>query len=246
MDPNILEQAGLTKNEAKTYLTLLELGSTSAGPLIKRLGMHRAAVYNLLDLLVDKGLVSYTLKGGRKYFEAQNPLRLLEYIDQKKRVLENKRLELKKIIPELQKRRKLSQEEQEGTIYKGKEGIKSIFEDILIEKRPWFVFGATGKFKELFHAYFIHFHNRRARLKIPLKIIFDERIKSEKREKELTYSKIRYLPKHYIKPSTTFIYSDKVTIIIWSPEPMAFLIRSKNVADSYRDFFDILWKSAKM
>ena len=47
----LLESLGLSKNEAKTYLALLKLGSVPAGPLIKDLGMHRAAVYNLLDLL---------------------------------------------------------------------------------------------------------------------------------------------------------------------------------------------------
>ena len=238
MDGRVLTEAGLTEKEAEVYLALVELGSSSATHVIQKTGLHRAVVYDLLERLIEKGLVGHVIQGRKRFFEATSPNRLMG-------ILKEKEEKIQTILPHLLE---LSQfkEHLDIRIYKGKEGIKSIFEDILIEKRPWFVFGATGKFKELFHAYFIHFHNRRARLKIPLKIIFDERIKSEKREKELTYSKIRYLPKHYIKPSTTFIYSDKVTIIIWSPEPMAFLIRSKNVADSYRDFFDILWKSAKM
>ena len=49
----------------------------------------------------------------------------------------------------------------------------------------------------------------------------------------------------YATPSTTYIYSDRVAIIVWSPDPMAFLIRSRVVADSYRKYFDVLWKTAK-
>ena len=72
-----LESLGLTKNEVKTYLALLELGSVPAGPLIKKLGMHRAAVYNLLDILIEKGLVHFVSKANRKNFEALKPEKLL-------------------------------------------------------------------------------------------------------------------------------------------------------------------------
>ena len=72
MDISILEDLGLTNAEIKTYLALLELGTTSAGNLIKKLSMHRAAVYDIIELLINKGLVSYIIKANRKYFEAQD------------------------------------------------------------------------------------------------------------------------------------------------------------------------------
>ncbi|MFH1408603.1 MAG: helix-turn-helix domain-containing protein [Nanoarchaeota archaeon] len=241
----ILERIGLTGNEAKLYLALLELGSVPAGPLIKKAGMHRAAVYDLLDLLIDKGLVSYVVKANRKYFEAAHPSRLLEYVDTKKQMLDEKRKALETVLPQLEMKRKLSKEPQEGTIYKGKKGLKSIFEAVLNENKPWHVFGATGQFKELFPAYYIHFHRRRAKKKIPLNIIFNENLRKEQREKELDMCTLKYLPESYITPSTTYVYGDKVAIILWSTEPMAFLMRSQQVADSYRGFFSILWNVAK-
>ena len=245
MDSKVLEDLGLTKNEVKVYLAMLELGSTPAGRLIKKVGMHRAAVYDIIDLLAAKGLVSYIIKANRKYFEAQDPDMLSEYIDSKKQELDEKEKELAKIIPELQLMRTLSKEEQEGNVYKGKKGLKSVFEDIIKERKPWFVFGATGQFKELFHAYFIHFHNRRANRGIPLKILFNEKIREEKREKELKKCEMKYLPEAYITPTTTYVYSNKTVIIVWSTEPMAFLIRSEKVAESYKTFFDLLWGIAK-
>jgi sugar-specific transcriptional regulator TrmB len=244
MDIKLLEELGLTGNEVKVYIALLESGSTSAGLLIKRTAMHRSAVYDLIELLIDKGLVSYVVKANRKYFEAQDPKRLLEYLDLKKQELNKKEEELKKIIPELQSKRKLSKEDQEGTIYKGKKGLKSIFEDILNEKKHWYVLGASGQFKEQFSAYYHHFHNRRASQKIHLKIIYDTKFKKIERAKELKLCETKYLPSTHISPSTTYIYGDKIAIINWSDEPMAFLMRSKQVADSYKTFFDILWKTA--
>lgn len=242
----LLESLGLSRNEAKTYLTLLRLGSVPAGPLIKALGMHRAAVYNLLDILIDKGLVHYVVQANRKYFEAQEPKRLFEILDEKAIKLEEQRNELNKFLPELEIQRKLSKETQEGTIYKGKKGLKSIFEDILNHPNQEFlVMGASGKFKEIFGAYFIHWQNRRVANKIKQRIIYSESVRKEKREKELRLAEIKYSPETTIAPATTFIYGDKIAIILWSEIPLAFLMRSKNVADSYRVFFHLVWNSSK-
>ena len=240
----VLEDLGLSKNEAKTYLALLKLGSVPAGPLIKVLGMHRAAVYDLLDILIDKGLVHYVIQSNRKYFEAQDPRRLFELIDHKKKKLNEQEKKLKEVLPELKLKRKLSKEKQESTIYKGKKGLKSIFEDILISKTSELkVMGAGGRFKEIFHAYFIHWHERRVKKKVALKIIYSESLYGKR---DLKLAKIRYVPDINIVASTTLVYSDKVCIIVWSDEPMAFLVRSKNVSDSYISFFDLVWKNAKV
>jgi HTH-type transcriptional regulator, sugar sensing transcriptional regulator len=242
----VLEQLGLSNGETKVYLSLLRLGSVPAGPIIKDLGMHRAAVYNLLDILIEKGLVHYVIQANRKYFEATNPKRLFELIESKKQALNQQEIQLREIMPKLKEQRELKAEKQEATIYKGKKGLKSIFEDILkYPKQELLVMGASGQFKEIFHAYFIHWQNRRVKEKINLKIIYSESIKKEKREKELKLSEIRYIPKTSIIPSTIFVYGDKVVTILWSEVPMAFLMRSESVSNSYKNFFDIFWKASK-
>lgn len=240
----LLEQLGLTKKESLTYLTLLRLGSVPAGPLIKELGMHRAAVYNLLDILIDKGLVHYVVQANRKYFEAQDPERLLELISTQKQKLEEQEEQLKQKLPDLKEQRKIGAESQEGTVYKGKKGLKSIFEDILkYPNQEFLAMGASGKFKEIFHAYFIHWQDRRVKANIKLKIIYSESTRKKKRK--LKNAEIKYIEDGNITPSTTFIYGDKVATIIWSDNPMAFLIRSKTATESHKHFFELLWQQAK-
>ena len=241
----LLEELGLTGNEAKVYIALLELGSSPAGKLIKKVGMHRAAVYDLMDLLSEKGLVSYVIKANRKYFEAQDPERLLGYIEESRDEIDRKELDLKQILPDLQMMRKLATEEQEGNIYKGKKGLKSIYEDVLKTGETFYVFGAMGRFKEIYPEYFPHFHNRRIKKGITLKIIYNENVRGERKGQELKLSEVRYLPQEYITPATTYIYGEKVGIVLYSKEPMAFLMRSKGVADSYKTFFDLLWGIAR-
>src|SRR3989338_2792915 len=78
MDLTILEEAGLTEKEAKLYLVLLEEGSSTTGPLIKRLGLHKATVYALLERLKERGLVSSVIRGRTQQFQATEPQLLLD------------------------------------------------------------------------------------------------------------------------------------------------------------------------
>jgi len=114
MNKSILTEAGLTEREAEVYISLVELGSSSATQIIQKSGLHRAVVYDLLERLIEKGLVSHVIKGRKKFFESTNPLKLLEIIKEK----ENK---IKTIIPQLIE---LSQFKGrlDVKIYKGKEG----------------------------------------------------------------------------------------------------------------------------
>lgn len=242
----LLEEIGLTKKECEVYLALLNLGSVPAGPLIKQMGMYRAEVYNLLDRLIDKGVVHYVVQANRKYFEAEDPRRLIEYIESKEEDLRNKKKELQLMLPDLMVQRSLSKDSQEGTLYKGMKGMKSIFEDILNYETEFLVLGASGQFKELFGSYYIHWHERRRKKGMRQKIIYAESMRKEKREGELKMREIRYLPSKSIGPATTFIYGDKVAIILWSDIPIAFVMRSNSVADSYRNYFGIIWKTGKL
>ena len=83
-----LENIGLTKNEIKIYLALLDLGLTSSGAIIKKTGIHTSKVYDGLERLSEKGLTSHIIKSNTKYFKAVNPDRLIDFIRDKKKKLE--------------------------------------------------------------------------------------------------------------------------------------------------------------
>jgi hypothetical protein len=70
-------------------------------------------------------------------------------------------------------------------------------------------------------------------------LIFKKGVKVSSR-KDL---EVRHL--EYISPSTTFVYADKVLIIIWQPFPTAIRITDKQTADSYKSHFELLWKISK-
>jgi len=124
METKVLEDLGLSKNEAKIYTTLLRLGKANSAELARESGIHRINVYDVLNSLISKGIVSYiTEEGGRK-FKPESPEKLKE-------ILKNRIIELDKILPELLTEYNLKKEPCEITILRGVEGKKSQFEEIL-------------------------------------------------------------------------------------------------------------------
>ena len=94
MDLAKLQELGLTRNEALTFTALLETGETKTGALVKKTALHRVLIYDALESLIKKGLASYVIKENIKYFQAANPERLLDFIQEKEETA-------KALLPEL-------------------------------------------------------------------------------------------------------------------------------------------------
>jgi len=237
MDTIQLQEVGLTKTEAKIYIALLELGSALAGEITKKSELNRTIVYYSLDKLIEKGLATYVLEANRKVFKPVKPERLIEILKEKEKNIQD-------ILPELKEKYAKIKTEEDATIYRGKKGLKSVFEDILKTNKNYLIFGAEGKFEEVFKDYFYNWNVRRIKQKISIRVLYNEKIRS-KREGKLKLVDMKFLPKELDFPSTTQIYGDKVSIMVWSDPPFAFVIESKEAVKSYTNFFNILWQQAK-
>jgi len=244
-DIDALERVGLTKNDRKVYLALIELGISTVSDLTKKTSLHRSYVYDILDKLIDMGLVSFTIKNKKKYFNVENPDRILQILKNKEQEIKESKIEINKILPELVKRQKIKIEKQEAKIFIGKEGIKSILEDVLKTKKDFVAFGAEGKFKDIFKWYFDNWQNRRIKLKIRYKIIYNSRLKGKRPTKEQKLVKIRFLPEKYEFPATNIIYGNKIAIIVWEISPIGFVLESEKAVKSFLSYFDLLWGLGK-
>ena len=233
----VLEQLGLTRIEAKIYLTLLDLGPSLAGQISRKSGVHRRNVYDATERLIEKGLIGYIRQNNRRYFEATDPTRLLE-------ILKEKEEKVDEIFPVLKARYDSVKEKQETVFYKGRAGLKTIFEDQLNIGKEILILGASPLATEILRFYFKWFDKRRAKKRVWVRIIFDESVR--KNVDEIPLSKIRYLPKKYGSPTAINIYGDKTAIILWSEEnPIAIVIKNKEISEGYRKYFELMWKIAK-
>ncbi|MEW5897115.1 MAG: helix-turn-helix domain-containing protein [Nanoarchaeota archaeon] len=245
MDIPELERIGLLKNDRIVYLALLELGSATVSTLVKKTGLHRSYVYDILDKLIDLGLVSFTIKNSKKFFNVENPERIIRIVEGEKEKVEKDREELSKILPRLIQKQRTALEKQEARVFMGKEGIKSILEEVLNVGKDFVGFGAEGKFKEIFKRYFMNWQKRRVEKKIRYKIIYNMKLLGQRPTKEQKLVQAKFLPEKYEFPATTIIYGDKVAILLWDKSPIGFVLESKEVVKSFLSYFDVLWRVAK-
>ncbi|MDP3026977.1 MAG: helix-turn-helix domain-containing protein [Nanoarchaeota archaeon] len=238
MNTEDLQEFGLSNTEAKVYLALLELGKSKAGEITKKSAVNRTNVYDALERLIEKGLVSYVTENNKKTFEAVNPERLQE-------IIEEKQAKLSKVIQELKARYSAGKAEEDASIFKGKKGIKSIFENVLKEKKDLFAYGAESRFKEMFPFYQKHWNEERAKLGIKVKMIYNEKVRKTKKAEHLKLLEMRFLPETYDFPSMVMVYADKAVTVVWLEEPFGFMIKSKEAVKSNMNFFELLWKIAK-
>lgn len=229
-----LEKIGLSPNEIKVYLTLNDQGSMKAGRIAKLAHMDRSSAYNALQMLLDKGLVSYVLIGKVKWFQATGPQRILEY-------LKEQQDDVLAVLPELQERHKRKKIEGQVRLFKGIRGVKSVFLDIVRTGKNNYVFGSEGQFSERMPEFAYQFDRMKKEKGIRTQLI----LRKGRTELDSRTSDHKYLPNIAESPAVTNIYGDKVAIIIWTDEPEGIIIENAAAAKAYKSYFDVLWKQAK-
>jgi sugar-specific transcriptional regulator TrmB len=236
-----LTKLGLTENEASVYLALLELGSINAGAIIKKTKLHRNIVYDNLDKLIEKGLVSFVTIKNIKQFEVTSSKELKDYVEKRKEEVLNEEKIVSQLLPQIEKIRISTERKQDATIFKDQRGLKTILDEITKAKSELLVFGTGWGMKETLGSYYEQWHLKLKQNKVKCRILLPE----NKRGNFLKPFTEKYLPENNVMPSTIAVYEDKVLNVVWGEEPIAILIISEKASQSYRNFFELLWKIAR-
>ncbi len=234
MDKTKLIEAGLGKSETEIYLALLGLGKATATKLTQETGIHRTYIYDVIEKLKEKGLISQIKEENKLYFQAAEPERIREYLMEKVEGID-------KILPELNKIKKEIRDETKVETYKGKEGIKTILNDVVKEGKNYYALGSVKEFEEVLPIFSEQFVRRVNKKGMKEKVILEEGMEIIEAKKH----EYRYLPKEYLFLSGVVIYSDKVAFFIWKKPYVQILIKDKDMAKSYLTQFNLLWKIAK-
>lgn len=238
-----LLKIGLTEGEAKVYLALSELGSSTVGPIVNKSKVAYSNVYDILNRLIDKGIVSFIIKNKTKYFQAASPRNLVDYLDKKQKQIENQKASLEKLIPEIEKLQELKTK-QEAEIFLGKKGLRTAYEKL---------YKNTKKDDELLFFY-IHeddyseesnlFYNSISEIvKAKTRGICNKDYKNSWFAKKARHLKMRFLD--IPLPGNIDIVNDKVLIVSWKGSLFSVLIHSESIAESFRKYFNEMWKLAK-
>ncbi|MEK6967177.1 MAG: helix-turn-helix domain-containing protein [Nanoarchaeota archaeon] len=240
--PRQLKEVGLTNSEASVYYALIKLGPSSATHIMRRTGMYRANVYDALEKLMLKGLISDVVHKGRKEFSAADPSQLYKILGEKKKGLDE-------IMPELHTDFTAKKQLHEVRHFKGPEGIKAALREINEEKH-YDAFGISSNLAKVVPHYFPHWIRERIEKKLTARMIKSEgdKLKTPELFGEKIYKKlfeVRDIPPKYFTRTATWILKEKVVIILESIEsPLAIIIHNKEIRDDYYKQFMNMWASA--
>lgn len=249
MERSIWERLGLDSKERDTYLALLELGQTTTGALVKKTGIPSSKIYHVLDALIQKGVVGYIVQGKVKWFRANRPAVLRHLLDLREQEIERTRKDLEAALPSLEAEFASEKREYGVEILEGLRGIKSLYDHALKVGKPGDVVYTIGYpllASQLLNAYFKDFHKMMARRSMHGKVLYDYDTWFAKQREPRPHAQQRYLPRGVHTPAFILIVQDYVGIIVVTEkQKTCIVIHNKEVADSYVQYFELLWKLGK-
>ncbi len=226
MKEEILKSLGLSDKEIKIYLSNLQLGTSLVQNIANFAGLNRTSAYDLLKSLEQKGFVSYTIQSGKRLYQATKPNKLIDLLKEREELV-------KKILPELNFLSASVGKRPNVEIYTGKEGLKSIFENILAESKSFCCMASKEHLLRLFEFYLPHFVKRRKDKKINVRLISESPPIDNKSPYKLIKKKIK---------TATWLYDGKIAMIsLEEKQPIGILINEKNFFETHQMMFDLLW-----
>lgn len=250
MDVSGLGEAGLTNGEIKVYLALLELGPATSGPIIEKSGVSRSIIYRILEKLAQKGLVSFVARGKTRYFQAEGPNRIKDYLEEREGKFNEAKKKVEDAIPSLIALAQQAGKKSEVKIYQGFRGMVTSHErtyERLKKGDEYFFMNIPPNQPEQYHAYWKIDHVRRARAGIKCRLLFHP----ENSEKVLINRNgyagcdARYMPSAINAPVWFAGYKDVILIHLVSATPITIEITNQEIADSFKSYFEEFWKISK-
>ncbi len=231
-----LKQFGLDSKEIKVYIALLQLGKDTVLSISKKAGIKRPTAYLILESLMEKGLVSKIPRKNKTLFIAENPEKIVNILDKRKN-------EIAKIIPNLLSIYNIKDEKPQVQMYEGKEGVEQVYETIFKAKEIWWFGNLDIVAKELKVTFgmFEDLVNKN-------KIIARDLIGNSEWEKEYAENNQRH--NYEIRISSLpididfAIYEDKVSIISLNEDKFGLIIQDKRIADSIKSLYELAWRQA--
>jgi sugar-specific transcriptional regulator TrmB len=236
-----LVKFGLAEKEAKVYLACLGLGDSKASDIAIKSDLPRTLIYDILERLIDLGLISYSIKTHNKIFRAADPEELLRIIREKENAVDE-------ALPELKRLQKMKGEKRPKVeVYEGKEGMKTVMNAILRSgAKEFLAYGSSRSSFEVIPAFMVDWHKERMKRKMMMKILYNNtleaREKIRSREESLEYAEYRFMPIQLESPTATIIYGNKVVLQSWTKEPFAVMIENEEMAENQKRYFEEMWK----
>src|SRR3989338_8022507 len=243
-----LKKIGLSENEARVYLALLELGSETAQEIAKKAGVKRATTYVQLDALMKMGLVTSFEKGKKSYFRAEDPEHLMKIAEREKKVSRERESALEEILPDLGKLYLSAGERPRVRFFDGVEGLETMQAEFLKSGAELVEsFSSADDVAKIFPKFGEEYEPQKIKKKIQSKVIYTSANCSFLKEVDMiALRESRYIPPDEFPVSCDIsIYKNTVSISVLRGKIFGILVEGEEIAKSMRSFFKLAWEAAE-
>jgi sugar-specific transcriptional regulator TrmB len=236
---NNLKELNLDENQIKIYLACLNLGSSKVHDISKKSNMIRTTIYGILKSLMERGLVSTTKKDNVTFYQASSPKHLLSLLDEK-------REKINKIIPELEKLQAQIPKKHYYETFEGKEGLKTIINDLLQKPNETiFIIGFVKKWIEFSEMFSDIYYRKKKERKIKSNVLIDKSEISEIKNKKIHGSEFRFVD-NLESDAECFIYGDKIAFVSFEENNLrGVIIQDLEMTRLQKNIFGKIWETAK-
>ncbi|MDO8524410.1 MAG: helix-turn-helix domain-containing protein [bacterium] len=235
----ILTQFGLTSNQIKVYLALLELGEGKVGDIAKKAHILRPTTYEVLGQLEEVGVVNQHNRHNVRLHMAEPPIKL-------EKILESRKKAIHSVLPELESMYNTGGFKPKIRYYEGVEGYKTVYEDTLTVsgKRLFGILSMQDLFDTVGEKYMNDYTKCRIEKGIHLQVIRSEAKESKPiwKNSEKEFRSLRFAPEDFVFPLTMYIYDNKVSLMSSRRENFGLIIESKEFMQTQKALFDVLWR----
>jgi len=245
-----LKQAGLTEGEARVYLAITELGECTVGKIVNKSKVTKSIIYQILEKLIGKGLISFIYKEKTKHFQAESPSNLIEFLEEQKDSIEKTEKAIKEIIPQLLMKR-ASAQQSIVTVYEGFKGLMTAYTkrfDVLKKGDEYINLGLPSTQPAHHHAFWERDHKERVNRKIKTRLLYSIKVSDETLKNRNKYKgcDARRMPLDLESPSWIMVYKDVVVISIpQGIHPITIEINNPEIAKSFTKYFEWFWEKSK-
>ena len=245
-----LIKIGLSENEARVYLALLELGSAVAQEIAKKADVNRPTTYVQLESLSKMGLVSsfekQAKRGGaeKTFFRAEDPEHLEKVILREKSLAQDKESVLKKALPQLARLFSFAGDRPKVRFFEGVEGLKTMQDEFLkMDAKEAVSISNADNILKIFPTHPETHTPRRVKKGIHTKLIYTStRGPFLKATDTAMLRETKFLsPDKFPFSCDVVLHEDKIHISTLNERPVGIIIQDKDIAASMRAWFDALW-----
>lgn len=244
---SLLIDLGLTRTEERVYLALIDLGIARTGELCSEAKVPKSNIYEILDRLSKKGLVSVRKRNGVKNFFPADPDYLKELYLEKKLALESCLEGLDSFVNQLKKRKNSRESEVTFQYFENISGLKSMWKQMdssLSSSSEAIYFTAKKSAYQNLVGFYSRHQEIREKMGVRARGLFPEEDRSLGTKRKSKTLKVRFLP---LENEAEWGVIDNFVYILYSSskQPRAFLIVDPIIAVTFRYIFDLLWNLAR-